>query len=228
MGAPIPFWKRLTDIVICGAALIVAAPLLLLAAIVVKLSSPGPVFYVGKRAGLRGEEFGIWKFRTMHVGSDRVSGYTGEGDPRVFPAGRLLRLFKMDELPQIFNILRGEMSVVGPRPEDLSIVRECYSAEQMEVLSVPPGLVGIPQVRYFPDFCHIDTEGMSAEEHYRKVILPFRLQLDLEYVRRMSLWYDIYLISATAFLLLFKTWYILLFGQKMKRLPVVQPGSTGD
>jgi lipopolysaccharide/colanic/teichoic acid biosynthesis glycosyltransferase len=221
---PIPFAKRCFDLVLCGIALIVLGPVMLVCAALIKLSSPGPVFYHAKRAGYQGRAFYELKFRTMHIGADRHGAFTAKGDPRVFPAGRLLRLFKIDELPQIVNILRGEMSIVGPRPEDYEIAAQCYTPAQRRVLDVAPGLTGFPQVRFFPELSVIDTRGMDPQEHYKTAILPMRLEMDLEYVRRQSFWLDLYLVAYTAYLILIKSWVVLLFGARTVAMP--QTGST--
>jgi lipopolysaccharide/colanic/teichoic acid biosynthesis glycosyltransferase len=188
-------------------------------AVLIKLSSPGPVLYVAQRAGYKGQPFGLLKFRTMRAGADRHGSITAQDDSRVFGVGRILRLFKLDELPQILNVLRGEMSIVGPRPEDLEIVRGYYTAEQRQVLEVLPGLTGIPQVRFFPEFSQIDTGGMDPQDHYCQVILPMRLEMDLEYIRTRSFWRDLYLIGATVFLITLKAPYIALFGQRTRPVP---------
>jgi len=210
--------KRVFDIVFATLGLAAATPLFLLAAAAIKLSSRGPVFYVAPRAGRFGIPFGQLKFRTMHTGADRAGAFTAKNDVRVFAAGRLLRLFKIDELPQLLNVLRGEMSFVGPRPEDLATVRECYTPQQRRVLDALPGLTGLPQVRFFPELSVIDTEGMDPQEHYRRVILPMRLAMDLEYVRRQSFWFDLKLIAWTAWLILFTSWRVLLFGAVERKL----------
>jgi lipopolysaccharide/colanic/teichoic acid biosynthesis glycosyltransferase len=216
---PIPFAKRCFDLALCGVALIFLGPVMLVCALLIKLSSKGPIFYHARRAGYRGHPFDELKFRTMHLGADRHGAFTAKADPRVFPAGRLLRLFKIDELPQILNIVRGEMSIVGPRPEDLEIVEQCYTPAQRSVLDVAPGLTGFPQVRFFPELSVIDTRGMDPQEHYKKVILPMRLEMDLEYVRRQSFWLDVYLVMYTAYLILIKSWVVLIFGASTVALP---------
>lgn len=214
----IPFAKRTLDLVLCGLAIIALGPVMLAAAILIKLSSRGPVFYQAPRAGYKGRTFHELKFRTMHVGADRHGAFTANKDPRVFAVGTFLRLFKIDELPQIFNIIRGEMSIVGPRPEDVNIVRDCYTPEQRKVLEVAPGLTGLPQVRFFPELSIIDTGGMNPQEHYQRVILPMRLEMDLEYVRRRSFLLDVWLILYTVYLIAVKSWAILAFGQKTVQL----------
>jgi lipopolysaccharide/colanic/teichoic acid biosynthesis glycosyltransferase len=209
-----PLSKRLLDIVASAAGLILLSPVLAAAAAIVKLSSPGPFLYRAARAGYRGRPFHALKIRTMHVGSDQHGSITANRDPRVFPTGRVLRLLKIDELPQLINVLRGEMSLVGPRPEDLQIVEEHYSEEQMRVLDVAPGLTGFPQVRFFPEYPLPARAGLDADSYYCEVVLPARLELDLDYVRRRSMYLDCRLILTTLYLILFKSWIIMLFGQR--------------
>ena len=155
----------------------------------------------------------------MHVGADHQGSFTRKDDPRVFPVGRFLRLFRLDELPQLINVIRGEMSLVGPRPEDVETVEKCYTAEQRQVLEAVPGLTGLPQVRFFPDLAQIDPGGVNPLEHYRQSILPMRLELDLDYVRTRTFWLDLYLIAATFYLVAFKSWRFLFFGIKSRPLP---------
>lgn len=211
-----PASKRALDIALCGSALLIVAPLAALIALLIKCSSPGPVLYVAPRAGRFGIPFGQLKFRTMHTGADQAGAFTARNDRRAFAVGRLLRLFKIDELPQLWNVLRGEMSLVGPRPEDLATVRRCYTARQMRVLDAAPGLTGLPQVRFFPELSVIDPGGLDPQEHYRRFILPLRLEMDLEYTRRRSLCLDLYLILRTLWLIGVKAWVILLSGQKQR------------
>ncbi len=220
-ASPVPVSKRVMDITLSLLLLAATAPLMLAAVLLVKFSSKGPVFYVARRAGLRGKEFGQLKFRTMRHGADKEGAFTAENDPRVFPAGRILRLFKIDELPQFLNVLRGDMSFVGPRPEDIQTVRTCYTLEQREALEVLPGLTGIPQVRFFPDLSTIDPEGMDPQRYYRERILPARLALDVEYARNRTFWLDASLIVKTAGLILFESWRILLFGARSRQLSEV-------
>src|SRR5688572_13708083 len=134
--------KRLFDIVAAAAALVLAAPLIGAAAIGIKLSDRGPVFFRARRVGYLGREFTMLKLRTMKADPERADGpvITGHQDDRITAIGKFLRRTKIDELPQLFNILRGDMSVVGPRPEDPAIVREHYSTPDLETLGVRPGL----------------------------------------------------------------------------------------
>ena len=135
--------KRVFDIVVASLTLLAALPVLAVAALAIRLASPGPVLHRAARAGRDGRPFTMLKLRTMHVAPPGESGsrITDPADPRVFPVGALLRRTKIDELPQLVNVLRGEMAIVGPRPEDPEIVRKHYSPTHRETLRVRPGLV---------------------------------------------------------------------------------------
>lgn len=202
------FGKRMLDIVLAMVGLVLLAPLMLAAALAVWLSSPGPIFYRGLRAGLRGRPFWQLKFRTMTVRHDGRP-FTSATDARVTPVGRILRLLRVDELPQLVNILRGDMSWVGPRPEELSVVQRCYSREELRVLSVRPGLTGTVQVKYFPGLEYYIPPGVDPQEYYEKHLLPRRLKEDLDYVDKMSLALDLKVLAQTAFCILVKSWAIL-------------------
>lgn len=190
--------KRSFDIAMATVGLIVAAPLIVAGALVVRATSPGPAFYRAVRAGRGGEPFHLYKLRTMRRdgGGSRI---TEQNDSRVTPVGRLLRTFKIDELPQLWNVLRGDMSFVGPRPEDIEIVRRHYTAEQMGVLDVRPGLTTPGQVEWYPDLTYHDPPppGVSMERHYLERHLPLKLAGDLEYVRTRSFLLDLKVILAT-------------------------------
>ncbi|HYW78559.1 MAG TPA: sugar transferase [Thermoguttaceae bacterium] len=201
--------KRLLDIAVALAALIIAGPVMVLVAMLVKLTSPGPVFYRGVRAGLGGRAFGQWKVRTMRW-KTRGDNFTRRDDPRVTSIGKFLRLFKIDELPQLINVLRGEMSVIGPRPEVLPVVEDCYTQEQLRVLSARPGLTGQVQIRAFPDLSNTIPDGADPERYYRTTVLPARLKEDLQYVDSMSLIMDVKLILQTVYCVLIKSWLVLL------------------
>ena len=140
--------KRLFDIVFAIFALLLTSPLILASALAVKLTSPGPLFYRARRAGLKGRPFDMLKLRTMRVGTDTPDRkITAEQDDRITPVGRLLRKFEIDELPQFWNVLLGDMSVVGPRPEDWDIVQQHYTPQQWRTLDVRPGITCLWQVR---------------------------------------------------------------------------------
>jgi lipopolysaccharide/colanic/teichoic acid biosynthesis glycosyltransferase len=190
--------KRLVDLVLAGMALVVAAPLLAFAAVGISLSSPGPVLYRAVRVGRGGRLFEMYKLRTMHVrpGDGAGSTITARHDPRVFPFGGWLRRTKIDELPQLVNVLRGEMSIIGPRPEDPQFVAAHYAPVHHETLDVRPGLAS-------PGSLYSTTHGESrlrpeqAERDYVERLLPLKLALDVVYVRRASPLYDAALIVRT-------------------------------
>ncbi|HVH69044.1 MAG TPA: sugar transferase [Gemmatimonadales bacterium] len=192
--------KRLFDVVLATLGLVVATPILLVAAIGIRLSSPGPILYRARLIGRWGQPFTMYKLRTMHVHAPTAGPViTAEVDPRVFAFGSFLRLSKIDELPQLVNVLRGEMSIVGPRPEHPTMV-ERYTAEQRETLRVRPGLSS-PASLY--DYTHgarlVGSKDPVAA--YINRLLPLRLELELVYVRRASLRYDIAIIGRTLWLI---------------------------
>ena len=187
--------KRGLDVLLSGLALAALSLLLLLIAALVKLDSPGPALYRALRVGRDGQSFMMLKFRTMHVGADAGSGITGAQDARVTSVGRWLRARRLDELPQLINVLRGEMSLVGPRPESPRYVAR-YAPEQLAVLRARPGITGPTQLR-FRDEAALLTEP-DIEAQYIREVLPAKLASDLEYVARRSLWLDLRLLGQTA------------------------------
>jgi lipopolysaccharide/colanic/teichoic acid biosynthesis glycosyltransferase len=205
--------KRAFDILLSVIALILMLPLLGITAALIWAFSPGPILYRGLRAGLRGKPFWQLKFRTMTI---RHSGdpFTSQADPRVTPIGKILRLFRIDELPQIINILKGEMSWVGPRPEDYEVVLRCYSPDQLRVLSARPGLTGSVQVKSFPGLEYKIPPGVDPQRYYEEVLLPQRLAEDIRYVENMSFWLDLKILCATLYCVLIKSWSVLLRTRK--------------
>ena len=189
--------RRLFDIVAASLGLLVAAPILLLAALGIRLSSRGPVLYKSLRVGLGGGVFTMLKLRTMHADQrGRHSKITGHNDPRVFPFGRFLRLAKIDELPQLLNVLAGEMAIVGPRPEEPVFVARHYAPEHRETLTVRPGLAS-PGSIY--NYTHGERQlaGGDAEQDYLERVLPVKLALERVYVQRRSFGYDLRIIGRT-------------------------------
>jgi len=187
--------KRLLDIVVAVAGLLLLLPFLVLVALFVKIDSTGPVFFRQGRIGLNGRSFRIFKFRTMVDGAYKMgSRLTTKRDPRVTSVGQILRWFKIDELPQLFNVLIGDMSLIGPRPEDPHFVK-FYTEAQRRVLSVRPGMVGPSQI-LGRDELESYPEGLKdTEAYYVRHILPDKLERDLEYVARASLWLDLSLLA---------------------------------
>ncbi|MBI4495196.1 MAG: sugar transferase, partial [Chloroflexi bacterium] len=182
--------KRAFDLVVASVLLGLNLPVLLLAALLIKLESPGPVFHRARRVGKDGKLFTLYKLRTMLVDApSRGPGITRRGDPRVTRLGRVLRYSKIDEFPQLLNVLRGEMSLVGPRPEDPRFVAH-YTPEQRRVLSVRPGIASPAAVKYFEEEALLAGAGQDVEAFYLSRVLPDKLRLDLEYLERQSLWLD--------------------------------------
>ncbi len=186
---------RALDLAVAGLGLVLLLPLLGLLALAVRFSSPGPVLYGARRVGRHGRLFTLYKFRSMRQGADRQGpGVTLAGDSRVTPLGRLLRRYKLDELPQLFNVLRGDMSLVGPRPEDPRYVA-LYSAEQRQVLRVRPGITSAASVYYREEETLL--QGENWETIYFEQILPRKLAAELAYLQRRTVWSDLGLILHT-------------------------------
>jgi len=190
--------KRLFDVVCASIALVLTAPLLGLAAIGIKLTDPGPVFYRARRMGYLGREFTMYKLRTMRHAPETDGGplITAVRDDRVYPFGRLLRRTKIDELPQLFNVLRGDMAIVGPRPEDPAIVRQHYSSTDLETLGVRPGLASPGSLYQFTAGDRLLT-GADPEARYVAALLKTKLALDRVYIRHASLRRDFAIIGRT-------------------------------
>lgn len=186
---------RLIDVLAAAAGLLILSPLLLALALWVKLSSPGPIFYRARRVGRGGQLFHLYKFRTMVADADRQGpGITTAGDSRITPVGRFLRRTKLDELPQLLNVLKGEMSLVGPRPEDPRYVA-LYNAEQQRVLQVRPGITSPASLQYRNESELL--RGRDWETVYTQEILPHKLALELDYLQKRSVWRDLGLIGQT-------------------------------
>lgn len=188
--------KRLFDIAAAGAGLVLLAPLLLALALWVRLDSPGPALYRQLRVGRHGVPFFILKFRTMKQRDDDGAQLTVGRDPRITRAGHFLRRYKLDELPQLINVLQGKMSLVGPRPEVPRYV-DCYPpAVRATVLSVAPGITDLASILYKEES---DVLGRAAdpERTYLETILPIKLEYYQRYVRERSFWLDLRIIFRT-------------------------------
>jgi len=192
--------KRMLDVTLAGMALIAVAPLLAVLAIGIRLAGPGPIFYRAQRVGRDSRPFTMYKLRTMRIGDAATTVITAQGDPRIFPLGRLLRRLKLDELPQLVNILRGEMSIVGPRPEDPSMVQRFYAPFYYKSFDVPPGLTS-PGSIYAYTHGEAQLDLRDAERSYGEQLLPIKMALDLVYVARAGVGYDIALICRTVWTL---------------------------
>lgn len=192
--------KRTFDVLASAAAIVVLFPILLIVFVVVRVESKGGAIYYGKRMGVGGQPFKIFKFRTMSANAEQMGGpSTAMNDPRLTRVGRLLRKYKIDELPQLFNILNGTMSFVGPRPQ-VEFYTDRYSEEEQQILTVRPGLTDFASIHF------IDMDetlgGEDVDEKYATEIEPLKNRLRLKYVRERSAWVDTQLLFMT-FLALF-------------------------
>jgi lipopolysaccharide/colanic/teichoic acid biosynthesis glycosyltransferase len=194
--------KRLIDILLAIIGLVFIWPILFVCAVAVKLSSPGPVLYLGKRTGRYGVPFKIFKFRSMREDAERTGGTTtGKNDTRITSAGKFLRKYKLDELPQLFNVLRGEMSFVGPRPE-VAEYTEMYSVEEQEILSVRPGITDLSSLTFSDLQSHVGSE--NPDEAFRRYVLPQKNRLRLKYAREHTILMDFIILMKTVLLVVAK------------------------
>jgi len=188
--------KRTFDIMASGLGLLVLSPLLIVVAILIKLTSRGPVLFRHERVGRSFRPFLMYKFRTMVPDAPRLGGpLTSGDDPRITRVGRLLRKTKLDELPQLFNVLRGDMSLVGPRPEVRRYV-EMYRQDYQEILKARPGITDLASLKYRHE-SEVLGRAANPEEEYIKNILPEKIRLNKEYLESSSLLYDLGLIART-------------------------------
>jgi lipopolysaccharide/colanic/teichoic acid biosynthesis glycosyltransferase len=191
--------KRIADVVMAASLLLLLSPVLAFIGTAVALTSPGPVLYRQVRCGRSGRRFRMAKFRTMRIDADREgAAVTTAGDPRVTPLGRILRKAKLDELPQLWNVLVGDMSIVGPRPQVPLYVRHHYpDPERRIVLAVRPGITGRTQV-----WCRHEEEMLAAQKdpdaYYKYTLLPKKIASDVAYVRSATPAQDLKLAAATA------------------------------
>ncbi len=189
--------KRFFDLLVSTVMLVLLNPLLLVLALAVKFSSKGPAFYMQERIGKNEKLFRIFKFRTMFLDADKKGLLTvGGRDPRVTPVGYFLRKYKLDELPQLFNVVLGEMSLVGPRPEVKRYV-EMYSVEQKKVLEVNPGITDYASIEYANEN-ELLGKADDPEKMYVEEIMPAKLKLNLKYLREQSFLVDLKIIFKTA------------------------------
>lgn len=205
--------KRLFDMVVSAALLIAAVPVMAVAAIGIALTSPGPIFYRAERMGRGERPFAMYKFRTMRVRAETGSEITGPNDARIFPFGHLLRLTKIDELPQLWNVLVGDMSIVGPRPESVAIVRQCYNGWMKETLAVRPGITS-PGAIFGYTHGDVYLDDADPEGSYADRLLAPKLAIERAYLDRASLAGDIAVIFRTVVAVL-----CFVFGRRRFALP---------
>ena len=195
MASLVTMIKRLFDFSSALIGLIVLSPLFLITSLIIKLSSAGPVFHRGERVGLNGRLFNLYKFRTMTANAATIGpGITAQDDPRVTWVGRFLRRTKIDELPQLINVLKGDMSLVGPRPEDPRYVAR-YTPKQREVLKFRPGITSAASLAYRREEQILDR--LDWEKVYQNEVLPAKLAIDLDYFSKRTLVSDLLLIVRT-------------------------------
>ena len=193
--------KRIFDFIASLLALLIFSPIMLLISLWIILDSRGGVFYKQIRVGKNQKEFSLLKFRSMRPNSDKVQITIGN-DARVTPVGKFIRKFKIDEMPQLLNILKGEMSVVGPRPEVPKYVK-MYSNQQLHVLDVLPGLTDYASIEYLDEQSVLGA-AKDPEKTYIEDVMPAKLKLNLAYINDRSFWLDIKLIFRTIGKIFFK------------------------
>ncbi len=190
--------KRAFDLAAASSALLLLSPVLLLVMVILRLTGEGEVFYVQERIGRQGQRFGLFKFVTMRKDSPKYGAVTVQGDPRVLPVGRTLRAWKINELPQLLNVVRGEMSIVGPRP----LVEETFScypaAVQATVLEMKPGLTGLGSLVFRSEEAVLGASPKPRMTCYREDIAPLKGALEEWYFARRSFALDLKLVLATA------------------------------
>lgn len=188
--------KRIFDIIVSFIGLLVLLPIFMIIAFIIKVDSKGPIFFRQIRIGKNGKKFKIFKFRTMVVDAEKKGmQITIDGDNRITRAGYILRKSKLDELPQLINVLKGDMSFVGPRPEVPRYVA-MYDERQRSILKVTPGITDIASIE-FRDENSLLAKSKNPEETYKKEIIPRKIELNMEYIKNMSVIYDIGLILKT-------------------------------
>lgn len=211
---------RFFDILFSAFALMLLTPILVPVMLILKLTGEGEIFYRQERVGQNGKKFGIWKFATMLKNSPNMQNayITTHGDPRVLPIGRFLRKSKINELPQLINILQGDISLVGPRPQ-VQAHLDLYPKEHLaDVLSIKPGLTGIASLFFRDEETMISRSSLEPKEFYRQFIAPYKTELELWYKKHQNLYTYFMLIALTAWSVIFSN--SKLYVKVFKDLPV--------
>ena len=185
------FVKRVLDIVLCSISLVLLSPVFLLTAFAIKISSPGPVFYYSVRTGKNHKPFKFYKFRSMHVTNADKGLFVADAD-RLFTVGKIIRRLKIDELPQLINVICGEMSIVGPRPMPYASVDTTYYGKYQKILSVKPGLTSAASL-----FDYVVGDQYTDNTAYKLEVLPLKLEMEMMYLEKQSFWYDASLVLRT-------------------------------
>lgn len=193
--------RRIVDVGLAATVLPLLTPLFALVSLAIILESSGSPFYGGWRVGKDGKRFRMWKFRTMVSGADRLGGaITTRRDVRITKIGWFLRKSKLDELPQFFNLLLGDLTLIGPRPEDSGIVDQ-FTPEQRQILRVKPGITGPVQLHYTAVEAEAIPDDKNAQQFYIDHLLDRKLRLDLEYIKRRTFFSDCRVVLQTVFLM---------------------------
>jgi lipopolysaccharide/colanic/teichoic acid biosynthesis glycosyltransferase len=191
--------KRLFDIIFSFLGLLFLWPLFLLIGFLIKRESPGPIFYRGERIGKNGKPFKIFKFRTMIVDAEKSGVYsTSSDDPRLLKIGNFLKKYQLDELPQLINVLKGDMSFVGPRPEVKKFIDMMTPEERNVILSVKPGMTDLASLWNFHEG-EVLKGSKDPDKDYQEKIWPTKKKLQIEYIKKQSFWLDIKIILKTIF-----------------------------
>lgn len=201
--------KRVYDIVFAILFLIISSPIMIFAALGIATTNKGPIIYKAKRVGKNGVPFSLYKFRTMKVDGGEVKVTTLKNDKRIYPFGSFLRKSKIDELPQLMNILLNQMSVVGPRPEDFSIAEKIYIGKYKGIYAVKPGLTSPASL-----FDYTHGENYENHDEYIKEFLPKKLDIELYYVEKGNIWYDLKITLKTALIII-----QIILGKKQFKYP---------
>jgi len=195
--------KRLFDIVMSAFALIIFSPILAVVALIIKITSPGPVFYRGVRAGRHNKDFRIYKFRSMIVDAEKTGvSSTTKDDDRITPIGKFVRATKLDEFPQLINVFKGEMSFVGPRPE-VKKFTDMYQGEELKIWELKPGITDYASIDNV-DEGEVLKDSINPDKDYLEKIRPGKIALQLKYYREQSFWTDIKIIWLTFRKLVFR------------------------
>lgn len=203
--------KTIFDTVLATLGLGLTSPIMCFVAIAIRMYSKGPVILKQTRVGLFGKEFTVYKFRTMVVNADKLgSSVTTGRDPRITPIGRILRKTKLDELPQLFNVLKGDMSLVGPRPDVPEIIAR-YTPEMRRVLEIKPGITSLATL-HFKNEEELLAKVPDPDVFYEKTLVPLKVKLAMEHVDRKSFWFDLKILVQTV-------WMITPFG---KMFPIAE------
>lgn len=196
------FFKRVFDIIFSLAGLLLLSPIIIIISIIIKLTSEGPIIYKQERAGRNWKTFNIFKFRTMIISADKIGPLLSvNNDSRVTSAGKFLRKYKLDEIPQLLNVLKGDMSIVGPRPEVLKYTND-YRHEYEEILKEKPGITDLASIVFLNEN-KIFLKDKNIESIYIGDVLPIKLQLQILYTRKKSILYDLKIILWTIYLIIF-------------------------